>query len=60
MRDLITLDEIATMLRAKRRTVAERWIKLSDFPKPAVAVTRHHRLWEREAVMRWAQRGVRA
>lgn len=60
MRDLLSIDDIATELRAKRRTVAERWIKSPDFPPPKIAVNRRHRLWEREAVMQWAQRAVRA
>lgn len=54
MTDLLTIDDIAALLQAARRTVAERWIHRPDFPKPAIAPTRRHRMWRREDVMRWA------
>ena len=52
--DLITIDEIADMLYASRRTVAERWIHRPDFPRPVIRATRVHRFWSRREVMAWA------
>jgi hypothetical protein len=60
MNDLLTIDDIASMLRASRRTVAERWIHLPDFPRPRFAPSRWHRLWARDDVLRWAQRDLQA
>ena len=52
---LLNLDEIATLLRAERRTVAEKWVHKPDFPKPYLAPTPRHRLWRREDIIKWAK-----
>jgi predicted DNA-binding transcriptional regulator AlpA len=52
--DLLTITEIATLLRRSRRTVAEGWVQRPDFPKPVYAPTRATRLWSRADVERWA------
>jgi predicted DNA-binding transcriptional regulator AlpA len=56
--DLLTIDDIAAMLRVKRRTVAEKWLARPDFPRPHVAPTRRTRRWLAADVMAWAQRAV--
>jgi hypothetical protein len=53
--DLLTIDEIAALLRAERRTVAEKWVHKPDFPRPFLAPTPRHRLWKREDILKWAQ-----
>lgn len=53
---LMTIDDIAALFRAERRTVAERWIHRPDFPKPKYAPSRQRRLWEASAVKAWAER----
>ena len=52
--DLLTITDIAALLRRSRRTVAEQWIQHPDFPKPVYAPTRATRLWSRADVERWA------
>jgi predicted DNA-binding transcriptional regulator AlpA len=52
--ELLTIADIAAMLRRSRRTVAEEWVQRPDFPKPVYAPTRATRLWSRADVERWA------
>ena len=54
MNDLLTIDDIASLFRVERRTVADRWIHRPDFPPPAFAPTRRTRRWTREQVIAWA------
>ena len=58
MPELLTIDDIALIFRAARRTVAERWIHAPDFPKPHLAPSIRPRQWKREDVLRWAQRRI--
>jgi len=60
MPDLLTIDDIAAMLRTKRATVAKRWIYLPNFPRPWLAPSRQHRLWRREDVLKWASGDAQA
>lgn len=53
--NLLTIDDIASMFRVDRRTVADRWIHRPDFPAPAFAPTRRTRRWERDQVIAWAR-----
>jgi hypothetical protein len=52
--DLLTITDIAALLRRSRRTVAEEWVHRPDFPAPAYAPTRRTRLWWRAEVEKWA------
>lgn len=54
MPELLTIDDIAALFRAHRRTVAERWIHRPDFPKPTFAPTRRRRLWDKQEILKWA------
>jgi hypothetical protein len=52
--DLLTIDDIAALLRRSRRTVAEEWVQRPDFPAPVYAPTGATRLWSRADVEKWA------
>lgn len=58
MTDLLTVSDIAALLRASLRTVADRWVHRPDFPAPHLAPSPRHRLWRREDIIAWAQRGA--
>jgi predicted DNA-binding transcriptional regulator AlpA len=52
--DLLTITDIAALLRRSRRTVASEWVHRPDFPAPVYAPTRATRLWSRADVEQWA------
>ena len=52
--NLLTVSDIAALLRVQRRTVADRWVHRPDFPRPRFAPTRRTRLWALEDVRKWA------
>jgi hypothetical protein len=54
--NLVSIDDIARKYRVHRRTVAERWVHLPNFPKPRYAPTAQTRLWDAIDVERWAGR----
>lgn len=56
MPDLLTIEEIASLLRVNPRTVRDKWTARPDFPRPKYAPTRRTRLWERSAIEAWASR----
>jgi hypothetical protein len=56
--NLLTVSDIAALLRVQRRTVADRWVHRPDFPQPRFAPTRRTRLWALEDVQRWASRAA--
>lgn len=51
---LLTIDDIASLLKVNRRTVADKWIHRPDFPPPRFAPTRAHRLWNKQDILDWA------
>lgn len=59
MTDLLTIDDIATLFRVCRRTVAERWIHQPDFPPPRFAPSKYRRLWDAKDVSAWAAPAAR-
>jgi len=54
MSDLLTIAEIAALMRVGRRTVAEDWVHRPGFPAPRYAPTRRTRLWAAADIERWA------
>ena len=51
---LLSIDDIAALCRVKRRTVADHWIHMPNFPAPKYAPTRRTRLWAAADIERWA------
>lgn len=57
--NLVTIDDIASLFKVNRRTVAERWIHRPDFPAPVFAPTRTCRRWAAEDVIAWGKPDAR-
>lgn len=51
--NLLTLDDIAAMLSAKRPLVRDRIVKRPDFPRPAVSLSQKTRRWSKVDVENW-------
>lgn len=54
MPELLTIAEIAELLRTTPKTVRDSWVHRPGFPRPHLAPSPRHRLWKREDVLRWA------
>jgi len=52
--ELLTIADIAALMRVERRTVAEDWVHRPGFPAPRYAPTRRTRLWLASDVEQWA------
>lgn len=55
---LLTLDDIAAMLSAKRPLVRDRIVKRPDFPRPAVSLSQKTRRWSKADVENWVKAQV--
>ena len=55
---LLTLDDIAAMLSAKRPLVRDKIVKRPDFPRPAVALSQKMRRWNRDDVETWIAKQI--
>lgn len=54
MTDLLTIPEIAAMLRVSVKTVRDRYVQHPEFPPPVLAPSLHKRLWSGAEVTAWA------
>jgi len=52
--ELLTVDEVAALLKVHRRTL-ERWIRAREFPPPR-RIRGGRRRWSPEAVRKWFNR----
>lgn len=53
--NLITIDEIAAMLKLSRSHVRDKLIKRGDFPRPTLSLSQKNRRWSEPDIESWIQ-----
>ena len=51
--NLLTLDDISTLLKLSRVYVRDRLVKKADFPRPCLSLSQKSRRWDKVHVDAW-------
>ncbi len=53
---LLTVDDIAELLKLSRDYVRDRLVKSAEFPRPAIVLSQKNRRWEKSDVESWVSK----
>lgn len=59
MTDLITLEDISTVLNLSHAYTRDRLVKRPDFPRPALALSQKCRRWNRGDFEKWVSKNMK-
>jgi predicted DNA-binding transcriptional regulator AlpA len=57
--ELLTIEDIAALLRVSPKSVRDRIVHKPGFPPPAVVIGPRTRRWARDALIAWVEQGAR-